>query len=215
MASIAKKVLQDANIIDAKKGSDTIRLRESYRDQATLWRALTLIQIPTTLIALLLAMVLWFNREVILNVPEKPLPGMYAAQQIPDTEFINTTTNFINLIASYQPAIARRQYGEARKMLTEPMLSRFDREMIETELKTIERTKRTQIFFVDPTKTAITRADRSVTISMTGERLKIISGRELPMIATTYEVTMGLLPRNSLNPYGIVVTNVKVFRTND
>ncbi|MFM1848936.1 MAG: hypothetical protein RL417_2410 [Pseudomonadota bacterium] len=204
----AQKLLKDASVIDARKESDTLRLWESYRDQAMLWRALALIQIPTTAIIALLCFTLYANRKIELKVPAKPLPGVYTAQEIPDSEFIDVATNFINLIATYQPAVARRQFSHARQILQEPMLERFNREMMVTELKTIESTSRTQIFFVDPTKTRIFREGNTVEITLTGERMKMVAGRQLPAVTTTFSIAMTTIPRNELNPYGIVINNV-------
>ncbi|MCB0309843.1 MAG: hypothetical protein KDD42_01330 [Bdellovibrionales bacterium] len=206
--AVGKELLKQSSIVDARRESDTIRLWESYRDQATLWRALALLQIPATCIAIIFAIVLWNTRSIVLNVPAKPLPGKYAAQDIPDTEFINIATDFLNLVASYQHNVARRQFEAAAQMLSEPLLSRFVENGLGTELKTIESTNRTQVFFVDPLKTEILRDnDREITIIMMGDRLKIVAGRELPLEKTKFSITMTTIPRNKLNPYGIVITD--------
>ena len=154
-AAAARKIVQDTQVVDTRDTSDTIRLWESYREQAMLWRGLALIQIPVTLVALLFCTVLWFTRTVTLNVPQAPLPGIYEAREIPDVEFIEVATNFVNLVATYQPAVARRQFEEARQYLIEPMLDKFEVDMLGTEIRAIENTNRTQIFFVDPAKTCL------------------------------------------------------------
>jgi hypothetical protein len=198
--------LLDASKVREIKGtSDTIKVWEAYRDEALMWRAIALLQIPATLIALILCVLLWWGRETKLTVPPKPAPGHYSAREIPDVEFVETATEFVNLIASYQPVVARRQFIEARKFLSEPMLSNFNTEMLENELKAIESTSRTQLFFVDPTKTNIIRQGSQVTIEFIGDRLKIVAGQELPMIKSQYTVTMSTIPRNKLNPYGISI----------
>ena len=208
MVAPAKKLLQDSGVIDSRGESDTIRLWESYRDQAVLWRSLALLQIPATFIMVVFALVMWSTRRTILNVPAKPLPGIYAAQELPDPEFIETATGFVNLIATYQPAVAQRQFLRAREVLQEPMLERFNREMLGTELKTIQNTSRTQIFFADPAKTKIFRKGSMVEVTIAGERLKTIAGRQLPPIETIFNISMTTIPRNDLNPYGIVITSV-------
>lgn len=208
MANKASKVIRDSQLIDSKKESDTIRLWENYKDQAILWRSLCLMQIPATAIACFLALSLWMTRSITLNVPPKPLPGQYLAQDIPDSEFIDAATDFLNLIASYNPAIARRQFNRAREMTVEPMLERFQVEMMGTELKAIENTRRTQLFFPDPTQTEVVRDGSEVHVKFLGDRLKYIAGKELPAVTTRFVVTMSTVPRNPLNPYGIVVTNV-------
>lgn len=208
MASKAPKVLKDSQVVDSRKESDTLRLWENYKDQAIMWRALALLQIPATAISCFLALSLWMTRSITLNVPPKPLPGQYLAQDIPDSEFIDAATDFLNLIASYNPAIVRRQFLRARDMTVEPMLERFQVEMMGTELRAIENTRRTQLYFPDPTQTEVVRDGSEVHVKFFGDRLKYIAGRELPAVSTRFVVTMSTVPRNPLNPYGIVVTNV-------
>lgn len=205
---VAKQVLKDSRLIDSKGETDTIKLWESYREQATLWRAIALLQIPATLVIVIFCVVLWQTRDITLNVPMKPLPGLYVVKEIPDTEFIDVTTNYLNLIATYQPVVARRQFLKAMEMTKEPMLTQFKEEMMNRELKAIENTNRTQIFFINPTETKIRYENNQVIVTMTGERVKYIAGKELPSITTEFEVTMTTIPRNSLNPYGIVISNV-------
>ena len=195
-------------VSDGRRDSDTIRVWEGYREQANLWRAITLIQVPATAAALIFAAVIWINRTVTLNVPRQPLPGTYAVQEVQDTEFINVANDFINLIGSYQPKIARRQFEAARTMLMEPLLSKFDQEMMMDELRAIETTSRTQVFLSDPTKTETVRDGRNVKVTLAGDRLKIVAGKESPLIQSKFVVTMTTVPRNRLNPYGIVITNV-------
>ena len=204
----AAKLLKHASVIDTKQESDTLRLWEGYREQALLWRALWIAQVPITILALAICIYLASTRKITLNVPPKPLPGLYAVQEIPDSEFIDVATEFVNLIATYQPNVARRQFTAAMEMVKEPMLTKFREEMVGIELKAIENTNRTQLYFVDPLRTTMRRGKkREVTVTFTGERLKIISGKELPLVKTRYRVTMTTIPRNKFNPYGIVITN--------
>ena len=93
-------------------------------------------------------------------------------------------------------------------MVKEPMLTKFREEMMGIELKAIENTNRTQLFFVDPLRTTMRRGKKkSVTVTFSGERLKIIAGKELPLVKTRYRITMTTIPRNKFNPYGIIITN--------
>jgi len=209
-SQVAKDIIKSSELIDSRGETDTLRLWENYRDQALLWRSIAILQIPTTLIMTLFSFYIWGTREVILNVPRTPLPGLYASQEIPDSEFIDSATSFINLIATYQPAVARRQFIKARDNLKEPMLANFDQDMIGTELKAIENTNRTQLFFVNPTKTSLERQDNHVLVTMIGDRLKIVAGKQLPVVVTKFTVSMTTIPRNDINPYGIVIDNVSL-----
>ncbi len=205
-----KDTVKDAGFMDARQETDTIRLWENYKDQALLWRSLALLQVPTTLLALIFSMVLWHTRKVSLNVPREPLPGVYSATELPDAKFIEAATEFINLIATYTPATALPQFRKAKEMVREPLLSKFDIDMLGTELKAIQNTSRVQVFFMDPLKTQTERPNpNEVYVKLEGTRLKIVGGKELPTAPTAFIVTLTTLPRNSLNPYGIVVSNVR------
>jgi len=195
---------------DSRKDTDTIRLWENYREQAHMWRALSLLQIPATLIALLFALWIWNTRSITLNVPPRPLPGIYDTNEIPDAEYIESATGLVNLIATYQPAVARRQFIKAREMLKEPLLTKFDSEMMGLELSAIEGTSRTQVYYVDPTKTKVERRQGEVIVSLVGERMKLIAGKELPVVTTKYSILLSTLPRNELNPFGLAVSNIGV-----
>jgi hypothetical protein len=209
--SLKSELIRDTAIRPVGEASDTLRLWEGYQEQATLWRAIALLQVPVTVAALVVAILLWTTRSITLTVPVKPLPGTYLAREIPDTEFVDFATRYINLVATYQPAVAPRQYAEARRFLWNPYLEIFDRDFIEAELKAINTTNRTQIFFIDPTKTTITRGgsdDRAIEVGFTGDRYKMIAGKDAPTKTTLYTITMTTVPRNDVSPYGIVITNV-------
>ena len=203
------EVTKGTELMDSRSDSDTLKLWENYREQAALWRALALFQIPACLLLIVFSTILWATRTITLSVPSKPLPGIYAVKEIPDTEFVQEATNFVNLIASYQPYVARRQFARAREMLVGQILESFDTDMMSIELQAIENTSRSQIFYADPTRTTLDRTtDRSVSVSFTGERIKYVAGKELPLITTKFTVTLSTIPRHTLNPFGIVVTNV-------
>lgn len=204
----AQQIISDTSILSPGSQNDTIRLWESYRDQAALWRALSLLQVPVTALALLLALVIYSKRSVTLEVPREPLPGTYVAQSIPDTEFLDVATSFVNLVTNYQPRMAERQFREAQQMLVEPMLTTFESEMITKELPAILNTQRTQMFLIDPVKTKLVRNPTNVQVIVEGERIKSIAGRELPIRYSRFTVTMRLMPRHPLNPYGIVITDI-------
>jgi hypothetical protein len=85
--------------------------------------------------------------------------------------------------------------------------------MVGAELGAIESTARTQVFFTDPLRTKVTRNGTEVTVSLVGERWKVIAGSPLPTVTSRFTITMSTIPRNPLNPYGIVITGVS-FKAN-
>jgi len=206
--SVVKKTVDNARVQEVRGTSDTVKIWEGYRDQALMWRALVLLQFPVTLSALIVAILIWQGRVTEVTVPEKPAPGIYHPREIPDKMFVEHATGFVNLVASYTPAIARRQFTAAREKLLEPLLSKFTQEIMGDELKTIESTNRSQIYFIDPTRTQVVRTENGVEVSFIGDRLKTIADRNLPTAVSQYIVTMKTIPRNDINPYGIIITNV-------
>ena len=202
-----KKIVNDSQVMEARGTSDTIRVWESHREQATLWRSLALIQIPLTFVMLLFAAFVYSTRTTILNVPEKPLPGSYTADVVPDVEFIEFATNYVNHVATYQYAVARQQFTEARKMLWDQMLIMFDEHFMKNELQKIETASRIQMMVIDPTKTVVQRNGHLVDVYLSGDRIKIIAAREAPRIQSTYKITLTTIPKNNYNPFGIVIIN--------
>ena len=188
-------------------------LLRTFEKLALLWRSLSLIQFPATFAALIFATVMWSTRVVNLTVPSKPEPGIHVAQDIPDTEFINAANNYVNLVATYQPGTARNQFNVARSMLKEPVYTKFTEEMMGAELGAIESTGRTQVFFTDPLRTKVVRNGNEVRVNLVGERWKVIAGSPLPTVTSRFSITMSTIPRNPLNPYGIVITAVS-FKSN-
>ena len=141
-----KHDLKQLERVAGRAGSDTIRLWEGYREQAYLWRALALIQMPSTALSIAAALIMYLIADTIIEVPERPQPGYYSVRQLPDSQFVNAATQVVNLITTYQPAVARRQFKTARKFLWEPALTEFEGTMMGSELQTIEETKRSQMF---------------------------------------------------------------------
>lgn len=202
--------LKDTNLQETRNENDTIRIWESYREQALLWRALSLLQVPVTILSLILALALWSSRVNKIIPIREVKPGILNIREIPDVEFIDQSVELVNLIATYQPAVAKRQFSMARELLTEPVLSNFDQDVLGSELRAIEATSRTQLYFIDPSKTKIEKGDNSVTVTLTGDRQKIVAGKEMQGVSTKYSVTMKVIPKNKLNPFGIAISDIRV-----
>lgn len=208
----AKRLINDSRFRESKKDNDTLRLWENYREQALLWRAMALLQIPATVIALIFAITMWSNRVINLNVPARPLPGHYSADEIQDSEFLTVGEQFINLVATYQPYVAEKQFLAAAEMLEPPVLSMFEEEVLGKDLEAIKQTSRTQVYYIDPTKTTITREEKSGLVKMrtVGERHKTIGGEPLPPDTMQYYITMKTFPKNvKYNDYGIMIVNIE------
>jgi hypothetical protein len=203
--------LKDVEKTANRTGADTVRLWERYRDQALLWRALALLQIPTTFLAIGAALIMFFFADTVIQVPEKPEPGMYSVKQLPDAEFISAATRVVNSIATYQPETARIQFTDTRKMLWQPALGKFDEEMMQKEIQAIEETRRSQLFIINQSLVRVNRYPErdTVEVRLPGTRYKLIGTDQLKPEQMVYFVKMTTIPKNPQNEYGIVVFNLE------
>jgi len=211
-----KKDLESLDRVEGRAGADTVRLWDGYKEQAYMWRALALLQMPATLLSVIFAMILYFYADTIIEVPRAPEPGHYSVRALPDNEYINVAQEIVNLMASYQPSTARQQFLSARKFLWEPALSIFEEQMLRKELRTIEETGRSQVFFVNRRQIKVERFPKAskVKIRIPGTRQKLIGGRPLPAENLVYYVTLTTIPRNVHNPYGIVAIELSIRQIN-
>jgi hypothetical protein len=208
-----KESLKDIERVSGRAGSDTIRLWEGYRDQAFLWRALALLQMPATALAIILSLVLYFTADTIIEVPDMPQPGFYSVKKLPDSHFINFANEIVNLIATYQPATARKQFTTARDYLWEPALTNFETVMMQRELRAIEETRRSQMFYVEDKLIRVERfPDQDyVVVRIPGTRQKLVGTKPiLPVDQLAYYVKMTTIPKNVHNEFGIVVVDMRV-----
>ena len=207
-----KKSVAQLERVAGRAGADTIRLWEGFRDQAYMWRAIALLQMPATALSIAAALIFYFFADTVIEVPEKPQPGFYSIKQLPDSQFIDASTAVVNLIATYQPAVARRQFRTARKYLWEPALTEFEDTMMGKELRAIEETKRSQMFFINPRQIKVERYPEldKVVVRIPGVRQKLIGNKPLPADQIVFYVKMTTIPRNVHNEYGIVIIDIKL-----
>lgn len=210
-----RNVLNNTNVKEHKRGDDTIKIWEGYRQQAIMWRSLSIIQLLATTAISILCIILWQTRSITLKVPQRPVPGQYNTQEIPDADFVEAANSFVNLIATFQPYTSEQQFKRAASLIHSNLLERFTEEFLVNELKAINATSLSQAYFIDPSKTSIERfANNTVKVTFYGTRHKYIGGREIEPVKSKYEVMLTTLPRNDLNPLGIVVADVNMETTN-
>jgi hypothetical protein len=212
-----KKDVQQLERVAGRAGADTIRLWESYKEQAYLWRALAILQMPATALSICAALIMYFFADTVIEVPERPQPGYYSVKQLPDSQFIETAQAVVNLVATYQPAVARRQFKTARKYLWEPALTEFEETMMGPEIKAIEETRRSQIFFVNPRLIKVERFPEyeQVVVRIPGLRQKLIGNQPLQPDEMVYYVKMTTVPKNVSNEYGVVITDIHLRRADE
>ena len=212
-----KNDLKQLERVGGRAGADTIRLWEGYREQAYLWRSVSLLQMPATALSMAAVLVMYFFADTVIEVPHAPDPGIYSVKQLPDSQFVNAALSVVNLIATYQPAIARRNFTTTKKFLWEPALSEFEQTMMESEIRAIEETKRSQMFFINQRLIKVERFPEQdmVVVRVPGERVKLIGNKPLPPDQMVYYVKMTTIPRNIHNEYGIVVTDIRLRRADE
>ncbi|MCB0328493.1 MAG: hypothetical protein KDD70_02485 [Bdellovibrionales bacterium] len=206
VAHIAKAIKQN----ESKGEADTFRLWESYREQANLWRIIAVLQLFGSFLLICFIFYLYSTRTVTLHVPRQPLPGQYSINEIPEAALIEAATEVVNLIATYQPHIAEKQFRSALELLEEPALTIFKEKMLGVELNAIRSTSRSQVLWVDPSRNKIEPMPDGIRVSLTGERQKFIAGKQVPPTFTRYSITFVTRPRNRINQYGLVATKIEV-----
>ena len=88
--------------------------------------------------------------------------------------------------------------------------------MLRRELRTIEETGRSQVFFANRERIKVERYPEldKIVVRLPGSRQKLIGGRPLAADDLVYYVTMTTVPRNMHNPYGIVVIEITLRQLN-
>lgn len=199
----------------------------AYREQSYLWRALALLQIPTTLIAIIVALVVYVNSDTIVEVSPRPAPGYYLTKEIPDEEFIKISIEFVNLISSYQPAIAERQFNYALNLLMEPVYSAFRKQFLiggdgkQAEIEQIRQIQRSQMFFINRDLITVRRfEDRNdprnstVEVRVPGELVKFFNGVKQDRVGDdrylAYFIRLRTFPKTNFNQNGIYLIDFEL-----
>jgi len=196
-----------------RSGGDTVKLWESHKRKALFWRALTLIQFPLSGALIIAAIYFISSAETIVDVPDKPEPGTYSVTKLPDAEFISVAQSVLNLIATYQPYTAKKQFKTARKYLWEPALSDFDKNYMQSKsgaLQAISELGKSQQFRIDAARVRIQRFNDHVVVKLPGFRYKLLQNRHLRPELVEWYIKMTTIPRNLHNEYGIVITDMKL-----
>ena len=199
-----------------------VPIMAGYREQSYMWRAIALLQIPITAIAILVAIIMYATADTIVDVEPRPAPGYYLVDQIPDNEFVKVAMDFVNLISSYNPTVAERQFNTALGYLKEPEYSNFRNRFLDvrggnqTELEQIRQIQRARMFFVNRDLIIVRRIpqqdphDDEVEVRLPGTRITFVNGvKQNPMMVANY-VTMQTMSKNTLNPNGIVIAKYEL-----
>ncbi|MCS6893075.1 MAG: hypothetical protein NZO16_00665 [Deltaproteobacteria bacterium] len=204
-----KKILDNTKNINSKADGQLIHAWQDFQKKADFWRSMFLIQLPLSVFALVFASVIYINRNITLHVPKNPAPGFYSIVDVPDSEFINFSINFANLLFSYTPASIDRQYSAAKTFLAPVTQREFAEFFFKQEIPVVKTTGVSQIFIIDPARTKVNKYKNLFIFSLTGELIRILANRETRHTIATTEITLRTFPHNHLNPYGILVVDFK------
>lgn len=197
--------------VDGRSGADTFRLWEAYKEQALLWRIVAIMQLPITIVALIFGLIVYSSSNIVIESPETPQPGMYSIKRLPDSEFLKAGVDIVNLIGTYQPATAERQFRTARLFLWEPALSEFEKIFLNKELPIIKDINRSQAFMINNDLIQVQRYPNQdmVIVRIPGTRQTLIGKKPLDD-EIAYYFKMTTIPRSPYNPKGIVVFDVRI-----
>lgn len=209
MALAVKEGLSYLERTSKRAGADTVALWDGYQEQMYLWRALALLMLPATLLAIGLALAMFFAADTTVVVPPKPEPSKIELAQIPNQEFVRLGSNVANLLTSYRTHEARPQFKMARQFLWQPALGQFEKEWMGKELEIIENTSRSQVFYPSPRQIKVIRKDDHVVVRVPGTRRKQV-GAETSGDELVWWFRMRTVPRNMFNDTGLVINNLRV-----
>lgn len=210
------KVPKNANkgleLPEGRELNDTIRVWDRFKEEAHYWRAFLLIQICTITVSLLVAISLFFEADAVIEVPEVPSPGIYSAKQLPDSEFIGMATRFVNLIATYQPYTASKQFITAERWLWEPAFSEFEKYYVKGFLKSVKEMSQSAIFQINSRQVMLERHGSTVVVKIPGNSQQLLGSRPLPPEYVVYWLRMTTIPENINNQFGLVIIDLKIER---
>lgn len=193
-------------------------LAEGFREQSYLWRMISLIQTPVTVVAIVAALILYITADTIVQVDPKPSPGYYLTSQIPDKEFVLFALEFANLVSTYNSQTAERQFEHASKFLGGELYLDFREQYLNkanpvSNINDILRLDRTQAFFIDKFFIRIKRinnenpVNNQVEVRFYGVYTKFVKGSNKPdNREAALHITMQTVPNTVFNPNGIVIT---------
>lgn len=205
-----KADFQELETLEKVVGANPLKLWDTYRLQALTWRSLALLLIPGTLLASALTLSTFYLLETRIEVPATPEPGFYYIENIPDKTFVQTALRLTNLITTYQPDTALPQFLDARNMLWQPALQRFQRDIIGKDFAVIQKTKRSQIFYVNTKNIVLTRHDDFVEVMIPGKRKKLLNDEMPDYQEIAWFIKMSTVAPNSFNQFGIVVYSLEL-----
>ncbi len=194
-----------------------------WREQSYLWRMLSVVQFPATLVAVITTIVLYVTSDIIVHVDPKPSPGYYLTNQIQDKEFVMYAMQFVNLISTFNANNAGKQFEYAAEYLSGPIYGEFRNSYLNkkdpnSKLSEAIKLERTQVYFVDKYFVRIKRTekenplDNEVEVRFYGIYTKYLRGSSNPYLNSeaVLSVTLRTQPNNAFNPQGITITKFVV-----
>ena len=208
----AELLAAEQALAETPPAAEPERMEKGFKEQAYIWRTSAIVQMPVAALSIAVSLAMYFFADTVVEVHHKPEHGYHTGGQLNNSELINAATTVVNLVATYQPAIARRNFTSAQRFLIEPALSEFEETMMQKEAPKIEQTRRSQTFMVIPSGVRVERfpgADYAV-VSVPGERTTWIANKKLVPEYMTYFVKLTATPQNLSNQYGLVASDLRL-----
>ena len=188
----------------AAKEEELLRMVDRYKVQGHFWRFLSLLQFPIILFLTLYFITRYLGADTLVKVSEPPIPGEVPQDKIPDKEYINTATNIINLIGSYQPTTARDQFETASDFFLDSALASFEETQMNSELITAEESDISQRLDVYSSR-IVREAKGNAQVCLSGVRQKIVDRSPLPQQDVTYCFSFIVDEPFEGSPFGLAV----------
>lgn len=186
-------------------------MSSDWERTGTKWRLFFIAQVGATVFALYFCFTNFFGQQLRLHVEDKLLDGRYPVVQVPDYEIKEFAYDFVALNANYNPFNAENNFKEGRKYLIGPALEKYDREVLNQELRAIRDSDRSQVMEINPARTKIVRDEPgSVTIMIEGQRSKIVKRSTLPPAALRYRLKVEVTEGEAKNRLGLMISDYSI-----
>lgn len=196
-----------------QKEKDLNKVTAAYKMQSYFWRWVSLFQIPFLFFLLLFFLNLYISRDTIINVPDRPFEGYKEVSQLSDSEFINFAQDFFNLVGTFQPTIAEKQFETASTFLVGQKREEFKRDFLQTKLVEVRETSRTEELILEKENIALTRGPSGsnyVDIVASGYRRILIKQEELRPENAQIFIRIETSKDIENNQYGLYISDYKI-----
>jgi len=212
MVDTNRSVQKDKNLLPEKPSpgptaKKLMGVADSFHEQGRLWRLLSVYFAPGTFLSLVAAFFMLIYSVDRQPVELRPAPSIVDVKEVPDDRFFAVADEVVGLLNSYHYSRADAQFNLAKTFLWEPALSQFIKNN-ESEVPKILSLRRSQFFDSTGFPKLPKRANEEFAVAVAGKLQTWIGAQEPTEELLQIKLTMITVPRNAINPWGIVVTSI-------